>query len=79
MVAVLTAGGTGDLGGALPDRLVTAGHAVLIVSRHAAPVAGATSTEWAQASLETGDGLSAALDGIACVAHCASSPFRRTK
>ena len=79
MAAVLVTGGTGDLGAALADRLVTAGHTVRIMSRRAGPATGSGSTEWAQASLETGDGLAGAVNGISCVAHCASSPFRRTK
>ncbi len=79
VAAVLVTGGTGDLGGALADRLVTAGHTVRIMSRRAAAATASPSTEWAQASLETGDGLGAAVDGAACVAHCASSPFRKTK
>ena len=72
-------GGTGDLGGALAARVVNAGHTVRIMSRRAAPASDGTNTAWAQASLETGDGLAAAVDGISCVAHCASSPFRKTK
>ena len=93
MAAVLVTGGTGDLGGALADRLIAAGHAVRIMSRRAAPASDGTNTApsggfgpgppagraWAQASLETGDGLAAAVDGLGCVAHCASSPFRQTK
>jgi uncharacterized protein YbjT (DUF2867 family) len=79
MTAVLVTGGTGDLGSALVDRLVKADHAVRIMSRRAGPASGGLMTEWAQASLETGEGLAAAVDGIECVAHCASSPFRKTK
>lgn len=79
MTAVLVTGGTGDLGGALVDRLVKADHAVRIMSRRAGPASGGLMTEWAQASLETGEGLARAVDGIECVAHCASSPFRKTK
>lgn len=79
MTAVLVTGGRGDLGGALVDRLVKADHAVRIMSRRAGPASGGLMTEWAQASLETGEGLAAAVDGIECVAHCASSPFRKTK
>jgi len=79
MTAVLVTGGTGDLGGALVGRLVKADHGVRIMSRRAGPASGGLMTEWAQASLETGEGLTAAIDGIECVAHCASSPFRKTK
>ena len=79
MSAVLVTGGTGDLGGTLVDRLVNAGHAVRIMSRRHGPPSGGLVLDWAQASLETGDGLSAAVDGIDYVAHCASSPFRKTQ
>ena len=79
MTTVLVTGGTGDLGGALVDRLVKADHAVRIMSRRAGPASGGLMTEWAQASLESGEGLGEAVDGIECVAHCASSPFRKTK
>ncbi|MCH8813937.1 MAG: NAD(P)H-binding protein [Chloroflexi bacterium] len=79
MTAVLVTGGTGDLGSALVDRLVKADHGVRIMSRGAGPASGGLVTEWAQATLETGDGLAEAVDGIECVAHCASSPFRKTK
>ena len=72
MSAVLVTGGTGDLGDTLGDRLVNAGHAVRIMSRRHGPASGGLVPDWAQASLETGD-------GIDCVAHCASSPFRKTK
>ena len=78
MSAVLVTGGTGDLGGVLVDRLVNAGHTVRIMSRRPGLASGGLVPDWAQASLETGDGLSAAVDGIDCVAHCASSPFRKT-
>lgn len=79
MTATLVTGGTGGLGSALVKRLVKKDHAVRIMSRRAAPASGGLMTEWARASLETGEGLAAAVDGIECVAHCASSPFRNTR
>ncbi len=79
MTAVLVTGGTGDLGGALVDKLVKTDQAVRVMSRRPRPVARDLPTEWIPASLETGDGLSAAVDRIDCVVHCASSPFRKTK
>lgn len=79
MTAVLVTGGTGGLGSELVDRLVKKDHAVRIMSRRAAPADANLMTEWAQARLTTGEGLAAAVDGIECVAHCASSPFRKTK
>lgn len=79
MTATLVTGGTGGLGSELVGRLVKKDHAVRIMSRHAAPPDANLMTEWAQAHLVTGEGLPAAVDGIECVAHCASSPFRKTK
>lgn len=78
MTATLVTGGTGGLGSELVERLVKKDHAVRIMSRRAAPANANLMTEWAKARLETGEGLSAAVDGIECVAHCASSPFRKT-
>lgn len=79
MTATLVTGGTGGLGSELVERLIKKDHAVRIMSRRAAPASGGLMTEWAKASLETGEGLAAAVDGIECVAHCASSPFRNTR
>lgn len=79
MSRVLITGGAGVLGGALRPRLLIAGHSVRITSRRPAPPDADPSVEWAQASLETGQGLPEALKGMDVVVHCASSPFRRTK
>lgn len=79
MTATLVTGGTGELGSELVERLIRKDHAVRIMSRRAEPASGGLMTEWAQASLETGEGLREAVDGIECVAHCASSPFRKTR
>ena len=79
MTATLVTGGTGGLGSELVERLVKKDHAVRIMSRRAAPASGGLMTEWAKANLLSGSGLAAAVDGIECVAHCASSPFRKTK
>lgn len=79
MTATLVTGGTGALGSELVQRLIKKDHAVRIMSRRAAPADGGLMTEWAQASLESGEGLREAVDGIECVAHCASSPFKNTR
>ena len=80
MTSVLVTGGTGDLGSTLVARLTGPGRRVRIMSRRPRPAtAVGASTEWAQASLETGEGLVAAVDGIECIAHCASTPFGKTR
>src|SRR3970040_2266435 len=48
------------------------------MTRGAAPAEGAP-TEWAQAQIETGEGLAEAVAGVAVIVHAASSPFRRTR
>jgi uncharacterized protein YbjT (DUF2867 family) len=47
------------------------------MSRRAAPADSAT--EWAQADIESGAGLSAALAGVDVVVHAASSPAKHTR
>jgi uncharacterized protein YbjT (DUF2867 family) len=75
---VLVTGGTGGLGSEVVQRLVKKDHAVRISSRKPAPANAGLMTEWAQVSLESGEGLAEAVAGMDCVAHCASSPFRKT-
>ena len=74
---VLVTGGTGVLGQALTPRLLQAGHTLRIMSRRTAPPG--TALEWATASLETGEGLAAAVIGADVIIHAASSPFKRTQ
>jgi len=76
MPRVLVTGGTGALGRELVPRLA-AGHTVRVLSRRAPPADAAT--EWATAQIETGEGLAEAVEGVDVIAHCASSPFRRTR
>src|SRR3970282_799995 len=78
MPRVLITGGTGVLGREVAPRLSRAGYSVRVVSRLAVPVEGAP-TEWAQAQVETGEGLAEAVAGVDVIVHCASSPFRRTR
>jgi uncharacterized protein YbjT (DUF2867 family) len=77
MALVLVTGGTGTLGRALVPQLIDAGHAVRVLSRQSAPSLppGATAVV---GDLRTGDGLADALVDVDVIAHCASSPFRRT-
>jgi len=78
MPRALITGGTGVLGREVAPRLSQAGYSVRVVSRRAAPAEGAP-TEWAQAQIETGEGLAEAVAGVDVIVHCASSPFRRTR
>jgi uncharacterized protein YbjT (DUF2867 family) len=78
MSRVLISGGTGVLGSEVAGRLAQAGYTVRVMSRRAAPAEGA-GTEWAQAQIETGEGLAEAAAGVEVIVHCASSPFRRTR
>jgi len=78
MSRVLITGGTGVLGREVAPRLAAAGYMVRVMSRRAAPAEG-VQTEWAQAQIETGEGLAGAVAGVDAIVHCASSPFRRTR
>ena len=76
MTRVLITGGAGGFGRALVPLLAGRGYTVRIMSRRAVP-AGHTA-EWAQADIESGSGLAAALAGVDVVVHAASSPAKRT-
>ena len=76
MTRVLVTGGAGGFGRALVPRLIGRGYTVRIMSRRAAPAGSAA--EWAQADLESGVGLAAALAGVDVVVHAASSPAMHT-
>ena len=78
MSRVLITGGTGVLGREVAPRLAAAGHTVRVMSRRAATAEGVP-TEWAQAQIETGEGLAEAVAGVDAIVHAASSPFRRTR
>lgn len=78
MKSVLVTGGTGDLGQALVERLGHTHELVRVMSRRPPSATPGPWTDWTRASLETGEGLSAAVDGIDCVVHCASAPFGKT-
>ncbi len=76
---VLVTGGTGVLSRALTPRLQAAGYTVRITSRRVAPADRNPVLEWAQVSLETGEGLAEATAGVDTIIHAASSPFGKTK
>jgi uncharacterized protein YbjT (DUF2867 family) len=77
MTRVLVTGGAGGFGQALVPRLQSRGYTVRIMSRRPAPPSG--TAEWAQADIESGAGLAAALAGADVVVHAASSPARHTQ
>lgn len=79
MATFLVTGGTGVLGSEVVSRLQAAGHTARIMSRHAKPDGAGARVEWAQASIEAGEGLAEACAGADAIVHCASSPFRRTR
>ncbi len=67
---ILVTGGTGTLGQHVAAGLVSAGHAVRVLSRREhADSAGVT---YRTGNLRTGDGLAEAVAGAAVVMHCAS-------
>jgi len=79
MTKILITGGTGVLGRALTLRLIARGHTVRVMSRGPRPASAPENVEWAQAQLETGEGLEAAVAGAPIIIHCASSPLKRTR
>ena len=72
MALVLVTGGTGTLGRQLVPLLTNAGHTIRILSRQ-------TRSDVIRGDLTTGDGVDEAVDGVEVIAHCATSPFRRTR
>jgi uncharacterized protein YbjT (DUF2867 family) len=78
MPTVLVTGGTGTLGRELVPRLTNAGYKVRIMSRRAGESNQAGDVEWAQANLESGDGVAEAAREADAIVHAASSPFKKT-
>lgn len=68
---ILVTGGTGTLGRPLVARLLEAGRAVRVLSRHGG--AAADGVERVVGDVATGAGLDAALAGVATVVHCAGA------
>jgi uncharacterized protein YbjT (DUF2867 family) len=69
---ILITGGSGHLGRAFVAAAVEAGHEPRTMSRRPAPD-GATG-EWAQADLDSGEGVADAVSGVDVVIHAASDP-----
>ncbi|GAA3774816.1 NAD(P)H-binding protein [Plantactinospora mayteni] len=68
---ILVTGGTGRLGRALVPRLLSAGHAVRLLSRQPPP----DDRTW-RGDLLTGDGLAQAVTGVGVIIHCATGNGR---
>lgn len=71
---VLITGGTGTLGRALVGAVMSAGHAVRVLSRRPRPQAAPADVEWAQGDIASGHGLRAALVQVDAVLHAATDP-----
>jgi uncharacterized protein YbjT (DUF2867 family) len=67
------------LGRALTDPLLKAGYTVRVSSRSARSPQAKPNVEWAQASLETGEGLAEAVEGADVMIHCATGGYTRFK
>jgi uncharacterized protein YbjT (DUF2867 family) len=76
MSRVVLTGGTGTLGRELVPRLLAAGYTVRVMSRRAPKPGEDTDVEWAQASLESGEGIAQGVVGANVVLHAASSPVK---
>jgi uncharacterized protein YbjT (DUF2867 family) len=79
MSRVLITGGNGMLGRALTAPLIEAGYTVRVSSRSPRSPNARPDVEWAQASLETGDGLAEAVAGVDVIIHCATGGYSRAK
>jgi uncharacterized protein YbjT (DUF2867 family) len=73
MQHILVTGGAGVLGRLVVKQLSAAGYPVRGMSRRAKPGDDWPGAEWAQADLETGAGLEAAVEGAEIIVHCAGS------
>lgn len=75
MQRILITGGTGMLGRHVTTHLREAGYQIRLMSRCPTPSTVSPGTEWAQADLETGQGLADAVQGVDSIVHTASSPL----
>src|SRR5215467_16403686 len=79
MARVLVTGGMGGLGSEVVPRLLQAGYTVRVMSRKNSQVNRWPEAEWAQADLETGQGIFEAISDIDVIVHAASSVVRHTR
>ncbi len=79
MTRVLITGGNGNLGRALTAPLFDAGYSVRVSSRSARSAQALGGVEWAQVTLETGEGLAEAVSGVDVIIHCATGGYAKAK
>jgi uncharacterized protein YbjT (DUF2867 family) len=75
MQRILITGGTGTLGRQVTTQLREAGYQIRLMSRSPAPSTVSPGTEWVRADLETGQGLTDAVQGVDIIVHTACSPL----
>ena len=73
MQHILVTGGAGVLGRLVVKHLSAAGYPVRGMSRRKSPADDWPGAQWAQADLETGEGIEAAVEGVEIIVHCAGS------
>jgi uncharacterized protein YbjT (DUF2867 family) len=76
MSRILVTGGAGGLGRELVQRLRQTAHTVRVMSRASAPTDLDQNVQWAQADVESGDGLTEAVEGIDIIINAMSLPSR---
>ncbi len=79
MTKVLVTGGAGMLGRKVAKELTATSFHVRIMSRKPQTPNVPSIMEWAQADLESGQGIADAVAGVDVVVHAASSPFKHTR
>lgn len=80
MNRILVTGGNGTLGRVVVSKLgQQPTYTVRVMSRRPKPGAAQSTLEWAQADLETGEGLEAAVAGVQTVIHAATNPLWHTR
>src|SRR5579859_6767846 len=79
MTRILVTGGNGALGREVVKQLVEMGYTARIMSRRPQPSSLRAGTEWAQADIETGQGVAEAVAGSDVIVHAASSVLRHTR
>ncbi len=79
MIRILITGGNGQLGRSLVAVLAPrAGYVVRVMSRRARPDSISADIEWAQADLETGNGVQQAVADVRTIVHAATNPLHNT-
>lgn len=71
MKSILVTGGTGVLGRAVVDHLLSAGHQVRVASRRPQPPDGSRPYGWSVVNYRSGRGLDSAVAGVDAIVHCA--------